>query len=47
MIDVPQGATAATLTTIVEEGPELSGSTQYSRDQLAGLNALILAACRT
>ena len=43
MIDVPQGATAATLTTIVEEGPELSGSTQYSRDQLAGLNALILA----
>jgi len=43
MIDVPQGATAATVTAIVEESPELSGSTQYSRDQLTSLNALILA----
>ena len=42
-IDGPQNATAATLTAIVEESPELSGSIQYSRDQLAGLNALILA----
>lgn len=43
MIDVPQGATAATVTAIVEESPDLSGSAQYSRDQLTGLNALILA----
>jgi len=32
MIDVPQGAKAATVTAIVEESPELSGSTRYSRD---------------
>jgi len=42
-VDVPQGAASATVTAIVEESPELSGSAQYSRDQLAGLNALILA----
>jgi len=43
MIDVPQGATSATVTALVDESPKLSGSTQYSQDQLTGLNALILA----
>ena len=41
-VEVPRGADTATVTAIVDGRPDKSGSVQYSRAQLAGLNTTIL-----
>lgn len=41
-IIVPPGSHTAILAAVVDESPSRSGATTYTRDQLAGLNTLIL-----